>query len=276
MVLMSDAPTAAAAPTHPDPDRAVSARLDPAGAGNILRLLRTLIAYGRNLVETLRQERDPTDIPWHAFLTSIFGTTTPALITVTIIRGLLRLAALQARLTGSLARASLLPLPLLDDRAEKRIDGGRRPGRRQPRAAEWSIPPGWPAAGTSLDRLPTPEEEMFGEIVEQDRDRPIDPILVDICLDLGIVPALTDPAIWDELRQAITLYGGDPVRLLARAVDSADITAGQKTPDLIRRHSATGAAGPNDGHRLSPMAGAILAIPSSRLHGPTLSRPPDS
>ena len=75
----------------------------------------------------MRQEDDPDDIPWYAFLTSIFGTTDPALITVTIIRGLLRVAALQARLSKSVA-ASLLPLPLREDRAAKRIDGGG--GRR--------------------------------------------------------------------------------------------------------------------------------------------------
>jgi hypothetical protein len=216
---MSDAPTAAPAPAHPDPDRAVSARLDSAGAGNLLRLLRPLFAYGRNLVETLRQNDDPQDLPWYPFLTIIFGTTNPALIIVFAIRGLLRLTALQHRLSGSLARArgSLLRLPLSDDRPAKRIDGGRRPGHGQPHAAGWVIPLGWPAGETSLDCKPTPEQQMFAEIVEQDRDRPIPAILLDICIDLGIVSALTDPATWDGLLRDLTLYGGDPATLIARS-----------------------------------------------------------
>ena len=274
---MSDIATAPAEAVHPDPNRAVAARVDAAGAGNILRLLRTLFAYGKNLVGTLRQEHDPNDLPWYASVTNIFGTTNPALITVTIIRGLLRATALQARLSGGLTRASLLPLPLLDDQAGKRTNGERRPGRRQPSAAEWAIPPGWPAGVPSLDRLPTPGEEMFAEIVAEDRDRPIGAILVDICLDLGIVPALMDPATWDELCQAIILYGGDPARLLARAVDSglSDITAGQKTPDLIQQHSATGTPGPNDGIAYPPWPAPSWQFPAPACTGPPLNRPPD-
>ena len=158
MPSMSNAPTAAPAPIHPDPHRAVCARLDSAGAGNILRLLlRTLFAYGRNLVETLRQSDCPQVLPWYPFLTTIFRTTNPAPITVIVIRGLLRLTALQHRFSNSLARARD-SLPLRDDRPAKRIDGGTRPARGQPHA------------------------------------RPIAAILRDICLDLGIVSALTDPA----------------------------------------------------------------------------------
>ena len=66
------------------------------------------------------------------------------------------------------------------------------------------MPPGWPAGDHSFDREPTYEEEMFAEIVAEDRGRPIGPILLDICLDLGIRPDLMDPATWDELCLAIT------------------------------------------------------------------------
>ena len=254
MPFMTDTATAPAAAIEPDPDRAVSARLGPAGVSKILCLLRTLFAYGRNLVETLRQEDDPDDIPWYAFLTSIFGTTDPALITVFIIRGLLRAAALQARLSKSVA--SLLPLPLRAWAAEQTKAGGRGPGRgpspRQPRASGWAIPPGWPAGEDSVGRPPTPEEEMFAEIVEEDRDRPIGPILLDICLDLGIVPAQMDPVTWDELRLAITLYGGDPATLEARGVDSADPTGS-----------------PSSGHRPIPVADSLTPDHRPRTTGIT-------
>jgi hypothetical protein len=226
MAPMSD--TAAAPPPaaiEPDPDRAVPARLDPASVGNILRLLRTLFAYGRNLVETLRREDDANDLPWYAFATRIFGTTNPALITVFVIRGLLRVAALQARLSNSFAPArALLPLPLREGAGGRGLGRGpvRGPAPRQRHAAIWAIPPGWPAGDQSFDRPPSPEEQMYAEIVAEDRDRPIGPILFDICRDLGIVPEQMDPATWDELRLAISLHGADPAPFETRAIDSAD------------------------------------------------------
>src|SRR5277367_4420865 len=115
---MSDAATAPAEAAEPDPKRAVSARPGSAGTGKILRLLHTLIAYGRNLVETLRQH-DPEVLPWYPFLTSIFGTSNPAQITVLVLRGLLRAAALQARFSRS--ASSLLSLP------SREGAGGRAP-----------------------------------------------------------------------------------------------------------------------------------------------------
>jgi hypothetical protein len=276
---MSDAAIASAVPLHPDPDRAPSARLDAAGAGKILRLLRTLIAYGKNVVEKLREEDDPDDLPWYAYLTRIFGITDPAYITVVFIRGLLRATALQARLSRSLARGrnSLPPLPLQE--GNEGLDllplplregaGVRGPGRGQSRGAGLAFPPGWPAGEPSHDREPSPEEEMFADIVAKDRDRPIGAILLDICLDLGIVPDLMDPATWEELRHAITLYGGDPTPLLA-GIDSTNPTASTDVTDVTsvtgvgrksEAHSATGTPGPTDSPPIPGAGQPIMVCP---------------
>jgi len=245
---MSDTPTAPLeAAQQPDPDRAVSARLDPAGVSNILRLLRALFAYGKNLVETLRENDYPETLPWYAFLACIFGTTDPAEITLIVVRGLLRIAALQARLSQTFARR-LLPLPLRDDRAAMRIDGGRGPGQvtgwaarpRRPRATDWVIPPGWPAGVTSLDREPSPEEQTFADIVAQDENRPFGAILLDICLDLGIVSALTHPAAWDELLRNLALYGGDPAPLIDRSQDVQNAADPASLAAVGEEHAAVG------------------------------------
>jgi hypothetical protein len=53
--------------------------------------------------------------------------------------------------------------------------------------------------------------------------------LVDICLDLGIVPGQMDRATWDELRLALAVYGGSLPALLIKRADklrSADDPAG--------------------------------------------------
>jgi hypothetical protein len=71
---------------------------------------------------------------------------------------------------------------------------GTGPSPRSPRGAGgWALPPGWPAEDPSRDREPEPEpeEEMYAEIVANDRDGPIGEILLDICLDLAIVPGLS-------------------------------------------------------------------------------------
>ena len=246
---MPNPATAPAEAVHPDPHRAVSARLDPAGVGSILRLLQTLVAYGKNIVQTLRQEDDPEVLPWYAGLTRIFDTTNPALITIYMIRGLLRAAALQARLGRSVASLPALPLP--DRPAKQTRPAGSAPGPHTPRVAGWrTFPPGWPAGDTSLDRLPTPEEEMYAEIVAEDRDRPIGPILFDICVDLGIIPAQMDPATWHELRRAITQYGADPTPLEARNLDLAGAPGvGRKS----EAHSANGIPSLVDNPSVSPI-----------------------
>ena len=270
---MPNPATAPAEAVHPDPHRAVSARLDPAGVGNILRLLQTLVAYGKNIVQTLRQEDDPEVLPWYTGLTRIFDTTNPALITIYMIRGLLRAAALQARLGRSVASLPALPLP--DREAKQTRPAGSAPGPCTPRVAGWrTFPPGWPAGDTSLDRLPTPEEEMYAEIVAEDRDRPIGPILFDICVDLGIIPAQMGPTTWHELRLAITQYGADPTPLEARNLDLADpaqpgapaVHAGRKS----EAHSAT----PTDDPDLTPIAYPPWPAPHPHSAAPACTGPP--
>ena len=266
---MPNPATAQAEAVHPDPHRAVSARLDPAGVGSILRLLHTLVAYGKNIVQMLRQEDDPEVLPWYAGLTRIFDTTNPALITIYMIRGLLRAAALQARLGKGLA--SLSPLPSPPTRATARTDRECRPSplpapRHPPAAGWWSIPPGWPAYDSSLDRLPTPEEEMYADIVAQDRDRPIGPILFDICVDLGIIPAQMDPAIWSALRRAIALHGADPAPLEARHLDLADLAA----PSVhVGQKSEAPSATP------TPIVYPPWPAPPPHAPAPTCTGPPD-
>ena len=94
---------------------------------------------------------------------------------------------------------------------------------------------------------------MYAEIVAEDRDREIGPILFDVCVDLGVVPQQMDPATWDELRRAIALYGADPAPFEARHLDLADPApptapdvghVGPKTAGLIRGHSANGIPSP--------------------------------
>ncbi len=211
-MFMFDAATAPIAAVQPDPHRAM-----PRHIGKVFGLVRTLITYGQNLADTLRQHAaDPHVLPCFAFVTSIFGTTDLALILTRVTRGLLRAAALEAKLRRRAARGpDLTPTAI------------RLPSARKPGAAKPATRPNGPAED------PSPEE-----ILAKDRRRPIGAVLVDICLDLGIVLGQMDRATWDELRLDIILYGGSLTTLLFKR-EGDPRRVGRKTPDLLRGHSAT-------------------------------------
>jgi hypothetical protein len=180
---MSDAASNLVAADRTDPDRAVPPRI-----AQVLGVVRTLIAYGKNLADTLESNASqPHLLPCFRFIASIFATRDIALILARIKRGLLRAAALEERL-------------------QKRAASGRdiQPVRvrprspRKPRTAK-------PATSPVYDpRLPTIEQ-----IANQVRRRSIGAVLVDICLDLGIIPGQMDPASWQQLGEALAQYGGD-------------------------------------------------------------------
>ncbi len=252
---MFDAATDPVAAVQPEPPRAVPPRI-----GQVLGLVRTLIAYGKNLADTLRQHAaDPHVLPCFAFITSVFATTDLALILARIARGLLRAAALEARLSKRAARGrDLKPTPI------------RLPSPRKPRATKPATPPSGPAED------PSPEE-----IVAKDRRRPIGAVLVDICLDLGIVPGQMDHATWDELRRDLILYGGSLTTLLfkregkRRSADPFAFPPYGSDPRLVGRksdaHSATEDSPiPSPSFSPIPIAGQpIIAFPAWPAPSPT-------
>ena len=172
------APPAAVQTNRPDPhqDRPASGADAPSRTGRLLTLVRTLIAYGRHLAAALQQRTSATDL---ADITRHFGIVDIGEIVASITRGLLRAAALEARLVSHPIRepaASATPSPR-QPRATQPEDGSA--AAREPRIA----------------RPPTP-----GDIAAEIRRRPAGAVLADICRDLGIVPS--NP-LWRELSAAI-------------------------------------------------------------------------
>ena len=204
---MFDAATAPAEAPYPDPtDRALPPRL-----GKLLCLLHTFIAYGRNLADTLRHNAaDPRALPFFTHVALTFHSVDLTLILARIRRGLLRAAALEERLRKLAARG-------------RDLDPDRvRPGRpRKPRPRKKLGPRLHdPVRAPSLDTPPTLEQ-----IAAEDRRRPIGAVLVDICLDLGIVPAQMDRDTREELRDAVMDYRGSLCTLCVTRLPDADPTA---------------------------------------------------
>ena len=180
------------------PDRATTDK--PGRLGRVLCLVRKLIDFGTHLAATV-QQRAAT--PGFALLARPFGTADLAVILARITNGLRRAAVLEAALIRRAARGrDLTPTPI------------RLPAARGPRSAPQVTPPdtqpepqpGDHAQDPRLARLPT-EDEIAAAV----RRRPVGAVIADICGELGIAPGHLDRAFWDEIRHAITMYGGSLV-----------------------------------------------------------------
>jgi hypothetical protein len=181
---MSDAPTAPA--------------LKPTRVGGLLALVRKLIDYGTFLAGTLRQRGLGNHPAVHG---RPFGTINVTLILARIARGLLRAAALEARLHRSAAR--------LDAPAGPRAPCARAASAAsEPSAPRRRASPDCRDDDTLLTHMPTPEQ-----IAAEIRRRPIGEVIADICRDLGIIPA---HPLWGELARAIMHERG---RFAALVVD---------------------------------------------------------
>jgi hypothetical protein len=107
---MSAPPAAAVPPNHPDPqDRTATGADAPSRNGRLLSLVRTLIDYGRQLGATLLQRTSTTNL---TDITRHFGTSDIGQILASITRGLLRAAALEARLISRPVREPAAPATL--------------------------------------------------------------------------------------------------------------------------------------------------------------------
>jgi len=192
-----DAATAPAEARNPDPtDRAL-----PPCVGKFLWFLHTFVAYGRNLADTLRRHAaDPRVLPWFTDVALTFRSADLAVILARISRGLLRAAALEERLRKLAARGQDLDSDRIRPSSPRKPRPRKKPAPRLHDAIR----------APSLDAPPTLEQ-----IAAEDRHRPIGAVLVDVCLDLGIVPARMDRAAPEELRRAVIFYGGSLVALYA-------------------------------------------------------------
>ncbi len=183
--------TASAQPNVPDPlqDRQPAGTDAPSRTGRLLGLVRTLIDRGKQLATTLQQRTATTNL---SGIIRNFGTIDIADIVARITRGLLRAAALEAKLDQRLARqqAQQAAAAILT-----------APSCREPRAPRPSEPQRRPPEDPGIAHLPTPEA-----IAAEIRRRPIGAVIADIIRDLGIVPS--DP-LWRELAGAVLENGGN-------------------------------------------------------------------
>lgn len=171
---------APAQPTDPQRDRTTARVL------RLLSLVRTLIAFGNQIADTLRA-RNAAEAPMDTAIR--FGTKNIALILARITRGLNLAAALETKLADRVAN----PRPV---RTATTPRSPRKPGIK-------TAAPQRDDSAAALANLPTAEE-----IADQLRRRPVHAVLIDICSDLGILAG--DP-MWHDLFRALIENGGSIV-----------------------------------------------------------------
>ncbi|HTI84843.1 MAG TPA: hypothetical protein VL614_30690 [Acetobacteraceae bacterium] len=195
-----------AAPPEPQQDHCASTL--PNNIAVILHATRALLTYGRHLIETARHR---AIAPNFAAIAACFGTGNLSTIVAHLHRGLLRAAALERVLLARAATGRDIefverrirtpdtePVPADPEPAPPGAEGKRAPRRSRPRG--WDDPELF---------MPTLED-----LERQVRRRPVGRTILDICLDLAVVPGFCHGQFWNELFDIMNYFGGSVARLM--------------------------------------------------------------
>ncbi len=216
--------TSAPTPTMPDPTL-------PPNLAALLIILRVMLGIGRHLAATVRHR---SASPTFNVIAACFGTGRLYAIIAHLQRGLLRATALERVLLARAARGR--DVLLFDSRRPTAApaDPSAEPAApaaaadlpaepsAEPPASLAEPPPEPPVTRKTPARPSRPpgwnDPELFmptlEELEAQARRRPIGRTLVDICLDLAVVPGFCTGPFWNELFDGIRWCGGSVATLM--------------------------------------------------------------
>jgi hypothetical protein len=192
-------------------------RTIPARIAALLHTVRIMLGFGRHLAETVTHRSASPDFN---AIAACFGTRRLHAILAHLQRGLLRATALEHVLLARAARGVDIGLGAPRKRAtataDPATDPPADPAAEQP-AADW--PAAEQSAEALLARKAAPsrphgwnDPELFmptlEELEAQVRRRPLGRTIVEICLDLAVVPGFCTAPFWNVLFDSIRLCGG--------------------------------------------------------------------
>jgi hypothetical protein len=193
------APAPSASP--PDPLKDSPATTLPGNVAGLLDVVRILLGYGRHLIDTVRPR---STAPNFNAIAACFGTANLSTIFAHLNRGILKCLALERIL---LARAATGRDIDCVQRGSPTMDAPPEPAAtahsllaERPRAPRPSRPAGWNDPELFMPTLEELERQM--------RRRPIGRIILDISLDLAVVPTLCHPVFWNALFDIMNWFGG--------------------------------------------------------------------
>jgi hypothetical protein len=183
----------------------------PAGIAALLHTVRILLGFGRHLAETATQRSASPDFN---AIAACFGTGRLHAILAHLQRGILRAMALERVLLARAARGRDIGCVTPRERTTTApVVPAGPPAAEQPlqaptarKAARPSRPPGWNDPELFMPTL----EELEAQV----RRRPIGRTLVEICLDLAVVPGFCAGPFWNTLFDSIRLNGGSVATLM--------------------------------------------------------------
>ncbi len=230
---MKSAATASPCPASPDdpqPDRpgeTVITRTMPARIAALLHTVRIMLGFGRHLEATAKQRSASSDFN---AIAACFGTGRLFAIMAHLQRGILRATALENVLLARAARGRDIGVGVprrhviteLTMPADPPVEPPVDPPAEQPAAppveqpAASAEPPTEAPVARKNPRPSLPigwdDPELFmptlKELEAQVRRRPLGRTLVDICLDLAVVPGFCASPFLNELLDGIRLRGG--------------------------------------------------------------------
>ena len=209
----------------------------PARIAAFLHTVRIMLGFGRHLAETAKDRSAGTDFNAIAVC---FGTSRLCTILAHVQRGLLRAAALERVLLARAARGRDIQFVFPRERATAATTTTATlttPG--DPPAAEQSAvqpaepsaePPAEQSADAPIERKPARPSRPFGwndpelfmptpeQLEAQVRRRPLGRTIVDICLDLAVMPGFCTGQFWNTLFDSIRLHGGSVAVLMLEKV----------------------------------------------------------
>jgi hypothetical protein len=183
----------------------------PPRIATFLHVVRVLLDYGRHLADTAS---DRAAAPGFATIAGCFGTANLALILARLRRGILRAAALERVLLARAASGRDIQLAASRNRA------ANRPSVPADAASQQTAPPTprhvAPAPSLSLgpDHPANIHTPTLEQLEAQVRRRPLGRTIVEICLDLAVVPGLCTGTFWNELFDLARCHGGSIARLM--------------------------------------------------------------
>src|ERR1700729_1018127 len=205
--MEADTPHPASPPDPPQDQPGKTAPM-PEYVAAVLYAVRTLLGYGRHLLDTVQRRAAAPTFPTIA---AAFGTANLSTILAHLNRGLLRAAALERFLLARAAtgrdidivtrrtRTDEPPPAPADPQSEQPADQPAKP--KAPKRP--SLPP-----GHDDPELFMPTQQDFDRQV---RRRAVGRTITEICNDLAVVPGLCTPAFWNGLFEVMHYFGGSVV-----------------------------------------------------------------
>ena len=203
----------------PDPPQDHPGNSMPEYIAVVLHAVGILLGYGRHLLATVHRR---ATTPTFTTIAACFGTANLSTILAHLNRGILRAAALERVLLARAATGRDINIPPPRTRTAEPPPAPAAPQTEQPTdqpaaPKRRSLPFGW--------RDPEPFMPSPEELERQVRRRPLGRTIIDICLDLGVVPGFCTGAFWNHIFEIMYCLGGSVANLMREKTRRGDTFA---------------------------------------------------